>query len=75
MVIAYMERSAVIVDLETNVAASLLADRMPGLQETTLPGRAKKASLAPALVQAFAGRFAAKLAGASGIWVAVVAPL
>lgn len=75
MVIAYMERLAVIVDLETNVAASLLVDRMPGLQETTLPGRAKEASLAPAFVQAFAGIFAGEFAGASGIWVAVVAPL
>lgn len=56
-----------ILDLETNVAASPLADRMLGLQETTLPERAKKALLAPAFAQAFAR--------ASGIGVAVVAPL
>lgn len=56
-----------ILDLETNVAASPLADRMLGLQETTLPERAKEVSLAPAFAQAFAP--------ASGIGVAVVAPL
>ena len=60
-----------ILDLETNVAVSPLADRMLGLQETTLPERAKKASLAPAFAQAFARAFAR----ASGIGVAVVAPL
>ena len=50
-----------ILDLETNVAASPLADRTLELQETPLPERAKKGSLASAL--------------ASGIEVVVAAPL
>lgn len=66
MVIVYKVRLAVILDLETNVAASPLADRMPGLQETVLPERARKVPLAPAFAQA--------TAPASGIGVAVVAP-
>jgi hypothetical protein len=67
MVIAYTERSAVILDLETNAAALPLVDRMLGLQETTLPERVRMASLALA--------FARATARASGIVVAVVAPL
>ncbi|KAL5349377.1 hypothetical protein ACLOAV_005668 [Pseudogymnoascus australis] len=47
MATVYKERWAVTVDLETNVAASPLADRMLGLQETTLaermPGLQEKA--------------------------------
>jgi hypothetical protein len=66
MVIVYKVRLAVILGLETNVAASPLAGRMPGLQETALPERAMKVPLALAFAQAFAR--------ASGIGVAVVAP-
>lgn len=56
-----------ILDLETNAAALPLVDRMLGLQETTLPERVRMASLALA--------FARATAQASGIVVAVVAPL
>lgn len=56
-----------ILDLETNAAALPLVDRMLGLQETTLPERVRMASLALA--------FALATARASGIVVAVVAPL
>lgn len=63
MVIVYMEKLAVILDLEIDVAVWPLAGRMLGPQETSLPVRAKKVPLELGSARAF------------GIEVAVAAPL